>query len=339
MEVNTSSSARIVLSLTGLLLLLPLSLLLPNCAPKPAETKTETLKLIVFSRPSPLVLGEAKGFFAAEGIKLDITQTRSSTEQIRGILDGTWDIAHTSPDNVIAYVESEGADLSIFSGLDHGLKMSLFTQPNIKSIKDLKGKTLGVDALATGFAFVLRKMLLVNGLDLNKKDYELLAVGGTAQRYQALKEGKIVGALLTPPWDDQAKQEGFNSLVAAGDIMDSYLSTVWAGRRAWAKDHSDLLVRFLRAYVKSVDWATNPSNHKEAVSLVAKDQNISEEVAARRFDQEMDPATGAIPKAALDLKGLDTVIKLRAEMGFLKPPIPSADKYYDLTYYNRAVKK
>jgi ABC-type nitrate/sulfonate/bicarbonate transport system substrate-binding protein len=299
----------------------------------------EPLKLVLFTQRSPLVVGQAKGFFAEEGIRLDITLTRNSVEQIRGILAGTWDLAQTATDNVIAYVESEGVDLAVFAGEERGLNISLFVQPGIKSVKDLKGKVLGVDAVATGFTFILRKMLILNGLDLNRKDYELVAVGGTAQRLQALKEGKVAGTLLNMPYDDMAKQQGFVPLVAAKDVVDTFLASTWVGRRAWAAKNPDLLVRFIRAYIKSVDWLSNPSNKKEAVAIMAKEQKVSDEVAAKRLAQEVNPATGVVPRAAIDVKGIEAVMQLRAEAGLLKMPLPPAEKYYDVTYYNRAVQK
>ena len=146
----------------------------------------DPLKLILFTPPSPLVVGEAKGFFAEEGIKLDLTSTRNSVEQVRGILAGTWDLAQTATDNVIAYVESEGVDLVVLAGVERGL---------------------------------------------------------------------------------------------------------------------------------------------------------SEEVAAKRLAQEMNPATATVPKAAIDVKGIEVVVQLRAEAGLLKIPLPPAEKYYDMTYYNRAVQR
>jgi hypothetical protein len=78
---------------------------------------------------------------------------------------------------------------------------------------------------------------------------------------------------------------------------------------------------------------------KEAVTIVAKEQKVSEEVAAKRLMQEMNPATATVPKAAIDVKGIEVVMQLRAEAGLLKMPLPAAEKYYDMTYYNRAVQK
>jgi ABC-type nitrate/sulfonate/bicarbonate transport system substrate-binding protein len=318
-----------------------LVLLLCAAIPAAAEEKKslDLLKLIIFTPPSPLVVGETKGFFAEQGIRLDITLTRNSVEQIRGILAGTWDLAQTATDNVVAYVESEGVDLAVLAGVERGLNISLFVQSDIKSVKDLKGKVLGVDALTTGFTFILRKMLMLNGLDLNRKDYELVAVGGTAQRFQALKEGKVAGVLLNVPYDDMARQQGLPSLVAAKDIVDTFLATTWVGRRAWATKNADLTVRFIRAYITSIDWLQDPSNQKEAVAILARNQKVSEEVAAKRLAQEMNPATATVPKAAIDVKGIEAVMRLRAEAGLLKTPLPPAEKYYDMTYYNRAVQK
>ncbi len=299
----------------------------------------EPVKLILFTWPSPLAVGDAKGFFTEEGIRLEGTITRNSVEQIRGILNGTWDLAQAATDNVIAYDELEGADLAVFASVERGLGMALYVPSSVKSVQDLKGKVMGVDAIASGFTFILRKMLLVNGLDLSRKDYELVAVGGTTQRLQALKEGKIAGALLSVSFEDQAKQAGLVPLIAAREIFDNFLSTSWAGRRTWAAANSDRLVRFLRAYIKSVDWLSDPSNQKEAVAILANRQKISPEVASRLLSQEMDPTTGIITKAAIDVKGLEAVLKLRWEMNLLKTAVPPVEKYYDLTYYNRAVQK
>jgi ABC-type nitrate/sulfonate/bicarbonate transport system substrate-binding protein len=153
------------------------------------------------------------------------------------------------------------------------------------------------------------------------------------------EEGKVAGVLLNMPYDDMAKQQGFVSLVSARDILDTFLATTWVGRRAWAAKNADLLVRFIRAYSRSIDWLSDPSNQKEAVTIVARHQKVDEDVAAKRLAQEMDPATATVPKAAIDVKGVEAVIRLRAEAGLLKTPVPPAEKYYDLTYYNRAVRK
>lgn len=301
------------------------------------EKAQETMKLTAFIRSIPLIAGERKGFFVHEGIRLETSKPRNSAEQVSDIQSGKAHVMQTSADNIIAYNESQGTDLSIFLGIDRGMNMALFVRPDIQSSSDLRGKPLGVDAVESGFSFVLRKMLLAKGLALGEKDYELVAVGGSAQRYDALMSGRVAGALLNSPYDEYAKKEGLTPFVLAKEVLTHYLASVWAGRRSWAGAHSDLLTRALRAYVKSVDWVSNPVNRQEAVELLAEDQEISPETAARRLAEEMDPETGAIPKALPDLRGLEAVIGLRTEMGFIRGPLPRPEKYCDLDAYNRAV--
>ena len=75
--------------------------------------------------------------------------------------------------------------------------LRLVVQPGIGSYADLKDKVLSVDALTTGFAFVLRRMLASNGVA--EADVRFERAGGALQRFDALKEGKHAGTLLVDP--------------------------------------------------------------------------------------------------------------------------------------------
>ncbi len=92
-------------------------------------------------------------------------------------------------------------------------------------------------------------------------------------------------------------------------------------------------------HIKSVDWLANPANAKEAATIVAKEQKVSEDVAAKRLAQEMNPVMATIPEAVIDIRGIEIVMQLRSEAGLLNAPLPPVQKYYDATYYNRAVQK
>ena len=91
----------------------------------------------------------------------------------------------------MAYMEGQGEapitatpDLVVFMGGDNGF-LSLVTDPDVKSYGDLKGRTLSVDAMTTGYAFVLFDMLKRNGL--TQADYKVENAGGVLARCEALK--------------------------------------------------------------------------------------------------------------------------------------------------------
>src|SRR5260370_40617065 len=93
------------------------------------------------------------------------------------------------------------------------------TQPEIKAIKDLQGKTLIVDAPNTAYALQMKKILLLNGMQAGK-DYEIKPFGATPARVVAMREHKeFAGSMLGPPTSIGAKHAGFGSLRSAQELI------------------------------------------------------------------------------------------------------------------------
>ena len=139
---------------------------------------TVPLRVIVFPGGTnlPIWAGQKQGFFERHSVAVDLTYTTSSKEQLAGLIEGRWDIGATAFDNVVAYQEGQGEaeikrepDLFVFMGGDNGF-LHLVAQADVRSFDDLKGRVLSVDALTTGFAFVLRKMIQRAGLSLKEAE-------------------------------------------------------------------------------------------------------------------------------------------------------------------------
>ncbi|NIW24554.1 MAG: ABC transporter substrate-binding protein, partial [Gammaproteobacteria bacterium] len=151
------------------------------------------MKLIAFpGAPNlPIFAGLEHGFFESAGIELEFETTPSSKLQIERLVAGDFDIAATAFDNVVAYREGQGAvefptppDLFVYMGATR-IELSLVVAPEVREFADLRGKPLALDALATGFAFVLYHMLEQAGVSLD--DCELVPVGATPQRWEAVR--------------------------------------------------------------------------------------------------------------------------------------------------------
>src|SRR5690606_16571705 len=125
---------------------------------------------------------------------------------------------------------------------------SLVVTPDIKSFDDLKGRTAAVDAVSTGYSFVLFSILEKNGLVLDR-DYKVVATGNPAGRLAALKDGRAQAALLAAPVDFAAKEQGFGILTDTAKALGPYQGGIYGARRAWAKDHGPELVKFITAMV------------------------------------------------------------------------------------------
>jgi ABC-type nitrate/sulfonate/bicarbonate transport system substrate-binding protein len=133
-----------------------------------------------------------------------------------GLVTGEYDIAMAAIDNLVAYMEGqresplpETPDFFAFLGNQRGM-LRVVAQPQIKSYADLKGQSIAVDALGTGFAFVLYKMLENGGLRLT--DVKLERLGATPLRVQALLEGRASASIINTPLDIPLMQRGFTRL-------------------------------------------------------------------------------------------------------------------------------
>ncbi len=312
----------------------------PAAAQAPAK-----LEVIVFPGGFnwPIWAAQEKGFFAREGLEVKLTPTPNSVFQLTNLIAGKFDIGMTAIDNVIAYQEGQGEapvsgtpDLFAFMGGDNGF-LRLSVLPEIKSYADLKGKELSVDAMTTGYAFVLRKMVQLGGLKEGEVSY--VRAGGVLQRWEALKEKKHAGTMLITPFEIIAESMGFNRLGNAVDVLGRYQGLVGAARRSWAQANPDKVVGYIRGYTGGLGWLYDRANKAEALQILQKNvRGMTPDLAAKTYEVLLAPTGGFEPKAALDVEGVRTVLKVRSEYGQPKKELTDPARYYDLTYRERALK-
>ncbi|MBI3368638.1 MAG: ABC transporter substrate-binding protein [Burkholderiales bacterium] len=288
----------------------------------------------------PLWVAQRQGFFEANGLAVQHSHTPNSGFLIRSLLDGKSDIALALIDNLVAYQEGQGEvpipanpDLFAFMGGDGGF-LSVLAAPGITRLADLKGKTLSVDAMSTGAAFVLREIIARSGLAESDVRYE--RAGGTANRYRDLLQGKHDATLLRTPFDLLALNQGFRQLALA-ETLGPYQGTVGMARRAWAKEHEAALIGFIRAYRAATDWLYEPANRDVAEALlVANSRDMTPALAKQSYALLLADKGGLTRDLSIDLAGLRTVLALRAKYGVPKVPLGEPAKYISLTYHDQA---
>ncbi|MEM5460103.1 ABC transporter substrate-binding protein [Paraburkholderia phytofirmans] len=290
----------------------------------------------------PSYVAEDKGFFQQHGINVILQATTGSVAQMTDLSQGHFDIAMTAIDNIVAYVEGEGEapigpqpDFVAVMGSDSSF-LSLVAAPDIKTYDELRGKTLSVDARTTGYAFVLYDMLARKGL--KPGDYTVETAGGMTQRWTALQHHMQVATLLSTPFNILARNEGFNQIVAATDVIGPYQGNVAATRRSWARQNKPKLVAFIQAYVEAIDWLYDPKNHDEAIRILLKNvPQMSPELASTTYGELLDPKAGFFRKGRISVPGIKTVLALRTRYAMPHKALKDPMKYYDPTYYRAAM--
>lgn len=273
----------------------------------------------------PLLVAQEHGYFARHDLSVDLVRTASSADQMRGLLDGQWPIVHTSPDNLLAWGQRQGPELVAWLGGSVG-PLALVAQPGLAEVASLRGKSLAVDALESGFTFALRAMLRAHGLP--PTEYRLEALGATNLRWQALREGHAPATLLNLPFSLMARDAGFALLGTHLAIAPRLLTSVAGSTREWLLGNAATAAAYARAIGASLAWLYDPANRPAAWEILRREFSLSSEVAAEVADTLLDPRTGFLPTAYLDVVGLQHVVDLRAAATGWRPANLAA--WYDL---------
>ena len=278
----------------------------------------QSLSVIVFPGGFnlPLWAAQRQGLFEENGVRVVLTPTPSSTFQMQGLAEGKFDIAMTAFDNVVAYQEGQGeapvpagTDLVAFMGSDNGF-LSVMGGQGISRVSDLRGKALAVDALTTGFAFVLRELLAKNGIAESDVTFE--RAGGLVERFPKLLDGTYAATVVLTPFDLIAQAKGHVQLARAAEHLGAYLGVVGAARRSWAQQNRAALDGFTRAFRAGVAFLYENRDIAQAL-LVANMKAMTPALAKRSLDVFLGEGTGFYKDLRLDEAGMRTVLALRSK--------------------------
>ena len=304
-----------------------------------AQAPTE-IRMIGFGGATnlPVWLAIDRGLFEKAGLKVTLARTPNSKEQIANLMAGKYQFATTAFDNIVAYTEGQGTDkfdnfdLVAILGVHSGLN-SVVASPAIKTWSDIKGKAVAVDSPTSGYATVLYQILQNKGI-ARDRDYKVVDVGGTGARVKALKDDTAQMAIISSPEDVELRNGGFNILADAAVEVGEYQGSTYAVRRSYAKANEKTVLAFVRAVRNAHDVVFNDKATSIAV-LKGRVKGLPDAQLESMYARMTGPG-GLNRGAAINTKGVETVLKLRSVYGQAKGPIPPASRYIDTSYAQKA---
>ena len=313
--------------------------ILGGIAPAQAQTK---ITIVTFAGATnlPVWIAQERGFFAKEGLAVTHEITRGSTPAMRALMDGKYQFASTALDNTIAIAEGLGdvkfdnfdavAILGVHSGMN-----KIVGRPEIKSYADIRGKVIASDALTSGYGLVLVKILASHGLVPNK-DFTALAVGSTPNRIAAMKDGKAVAAVISPPEHFRLVKEGYNLLADVTEAIGAYQGSSFVARRSWAKANEATVVAFLRAQIAATDSVF--ADKSGAIEIMRKHiKGLSDAEIEATYNEMVTSKGGLNRRGAMNMEGVRMLLTLRNELAGSGRKLTDPNKYLDLSYYQKAL--
>lgn len=253
-------------------------LLLAACAPPvpvspaaqsaqstPAPVKLTVCLSALGSNFSPLQYAVDKGLFQQYGLDVDVVTVDGGTTAATAMIADEFGLCLIAGSPIASAVVA-GEDLRIISGLANVFDYSLYVDPSIKTVDDLKGKALAVSDPGSSSDTALRVALSQLGLEPDK-DVTILAVGGQSERLAAVLAGAVQGTLVSAPQTATARDEGLVELYDLGKLGIPFQHSAIAATTKFLDEQPEAAKSFLRAIITAVaQMQTDETGAKEALA-------------------------------------------------------------------------
>lgn len=255
------------------------------------------------------VVAKDKGFFAKENIDVDVTYMVPDLV-IKALIAGTVDLARSGTHfGVIA--AARGAEIKIIGAATYGYPYQVISQPQFKTLADLKGQKIAAASLASITTTIFKDVMQRQGIPPNA--YTLLNVGGSPERFQAVASGLVAASLAeAPPFNFRSIEAGRKVLLNyADEIKNLQYTSFFASTKAVAQNRP-LFSRFMQAMGQAMRWTNDPANEKAAVELMIQRLRIDEGIAAQTYKFLITENRAFRGEGVVDGPGLAEMIRLLA---------------------------
>ena len=247
---------------------------------------------------SNLTVGVAqiKDFFKQEGIEAEIIRMNPNVATM-ALVSG--DIDYSTLIGSVIGANLKGAKLKMIACSQDRTPLSLVGKAAIKSVKELKGKTIGVGSYGSTPDIIARLVVKHYGVD-PETEIKMLALGSDSARLTALKEGVVDAIIVAPPVDFEGKKMGFNILSRAGDILRFPYNGLGTSVEK-ITERPDGVKRVIRAIVRANGFIRR--NREGAIQVLVNWTKTKPEFAEAAYDSTVGVFSqdGTIPEDGLRL--------------------------------------
>jgi NitT/TauT family transport system substrate-binding protein len=225
----------------------------------------------------PYYFGKDKGFFPKETIEIQLVAMGPPTA-IVALVAGELDFSTTLGAATSAIMQ--GHALRRIFYVQHEPAHVLIAQPEVKTVQELAGKVVSVNAITDATGMAARMILRGNGIDPSR--VTLLATGVTENAYKSLTTGKVAATMLAPPFAEELEAKGYKRLAEAKAYAPlSFIGLV--ASTATLTRNSAKAQALIAGLLKTLAYLHNPANRNEVVQYIAGFHKIDPPLAEKAF--------------------------------------------------------
>lgn len=299
-----------------------------EAAPTWAPKRVRVAYVTIASNILPMWLAKDQGIFEKYNLDVELIYVAGAAKVAEALLGGDIEVGATVPASAIG-PGLEGADTVMVGSWADRTAFSLFVQPSIQSVEQLRGKRLSVTRRGSASEIWAGAILRRFGLEA-ERDYALVAAGGQPEQLAALQAGGTDGAIIGPPTNVRARALGQHELLSYREYFIESADVGLATTRRFLREQPDVVERLLRASLEAI--AMEFQQPEAALASLSRwtetdDREMLEETL--RF-QDIRTNKSMIPTP----EGMQTALAELAQ-GNPKAATANASDFFDLTLIQR----
>ncbi len=280
----------------------------------------------------PIYVAEERGIYKKHGLDVEVIYIRGGSTAIKAMVAKKIDVMINEPLSTMKAMQ-KGAKLTFVTALAQRASYQLLAKDDIKSLKELKGRAIGVSRPGAISYIMPNIVLRISGLDPAIADY--LAIGTSGARRKALIAGKIDAAVMHVESAYQAaSRPGIHVLANIPKLLPKYPFFWMSVHNDFLKKNKKDAVNLIKAFIEVNRYVVK---NKEATLAVAKKHmKVKPQFLSKGYDTLLDlkswSQNGGVNKEAFNF-----VVKVGLDYKQLKKKL-SADQFVDTSYQDDALK-
>jgi NitT/TauT family transport system substrate-binding protein len=225
----------------------------------------------------PVVVAMRNGYFRSERLEIQKIQIEPEVA-VKALLAG--EVSFNLAWEASVRAATSGAPVKVIAALVSRPLHVLMSRPEIRSGRELRGKTLGIDAFSSTIDYLSRVAVRYLGVEPDT-NVGFVEIGNGALRLAALKAGEVHAAALDIIGAVKAEEQGLKRLVQFGDIIDYPVLGVAVAGTQLVK-HREQTKKFIRALMRGARFIKQ--DRSETIRIIERYLKITPSQATKSYD-------------------------------------------------------
>lgn len=242
----------------------------------------------------PFIIAKEKGFYDKNGVDVKLQVFKSANDRDAALQTGNLDGVSTDEVAVCLY-QNAGIDLKITGVTDGDFMLVASKQSGIKSIADVKGKTVAISQ-KTVIEYSLDKML--ENSSIKPEEVKKVSIPAIPTRLEMLKAGKVDLALLPEPFSSSALKDG--AILLGKTSSQKLLPAVSAFTQKSINNKAEAIKAFYKAYNQAAEYVNNtPISEYEAtvIKFVGYSEDMKGNIVLPKYRVDVLPSDNDLESA------------------------------------------